>query len=357
MAACACKRNSVSITQAELYRDLFVQLCPDLDDAEEELLPEESSAHAEHEMKPETMPAIERTEDMMKPETMPAIDLTTFWPRNRHATIDADASEARPTPKRGSGVEMVAAPSVAAAGARVLRHRRAGPRRHGEPIAGADPAIWIAAAFGRTCACCAVTSQCHKRWNPTIVRSCACTSVRCGIRERFCALGVSCASCARERIDVVQAYFPDSSYFGIPAAWLAGVAHRLRTRNNVGHWLTPLHRRLGRMLNVFTTQTLANCEAARQALLAAEQPRPNRSSCWKTASISNASATSPRYGSDSGGSAARRCGGEFATRQGAGCVCPGGGKVQAPSPRIALHAWPARASCGLRWSDKRLRQG
>jgi glycosyltransferase involved in cell wall biosynthesis len=78
----------------------------------------------------------------------------------------------------------------------------------------------------------------------------------------------------RERIDVVQTYFPDSSYFGMPAAWLAGVKHRLRTRNNVGHWLTPLHRRLGRALNVFTTQTIANCAAARQALLDAEQPRP-----------------------------------------------------------------------------------
>jgi glycosyltransferase involved in cell wall biosynthesis len=78
----------------------------------------------------------------------------------------------------------------------------------------------------------------------------------------------------RERIDVVQAYFPDSSYFGVPAAWLAGVKHRVRTRNNVGHWLTPLHRRLGRALNVFTTRTIANCEAARQALLDAEQPRP-----------------------------------------------------------------------------------
>jgi glycosyltransferase involved in cell wall biosynthesis len=78
----------------------------------------------------------------------------------------------------------------------------------------------------------------------------------------------------RERIDVVQTYFADSSYFGIPAAWLAGVPHRIRTRNNVGHWLTPLHRRLGRLLNAFTTQTIANCAAARQALLAAEQPRP-----------------------------------------------------------------------------------
>lgn len=78
----------------------------------------------------------------------------------------------------------------------------------------------------------------------------------------------------RERIDVVQTYFPDSSYFGIPVAWLAGVKHRLRTRNNIGHAQTPLHRRLGRALNVFTTRTIANCAAARQALLEAEQPRP-----------------------------------------------------------------------------------
>ncbi|HTU91284.1 MAG TPA: glycosyltransferase [Gemmataceae bacterium] len=78
----------------------------------------------------------------------------------------------------------------------------------------------------------------------------------------------------RERIDVVQTYFADSSYFGIPSAWLAGVPHRIRTRNNLGHWLTPLHRRLGRLLNIFTTRTIANCEAARQALLEAEQPRP-----------------------------------------------------------------------------------
>jgi glycosyltransferase involved in cell wall biosynthesis len=78
----------------------------------------------------------------------------------------------------------------------------------------------------------------------------------------------------QERIDVIQAFFPDSSYFGIPAAWLAGVPHRLRTRNNLGHWLTPLHRFLGRLLNGLTTQTITNCRAARGALLAAEGPRP-----------------------------------------------------------------------------------
>jgi glycosyltransferase involved in cell wall biosynthesis len=78
----------------------------------------------------------------------------------------------------------------------------------------------------------------------------------------------------RERIEVLQTYFPDSSYLGIPAAWLAGVPHRLRTRNNLGHWLTPAHRALGRMLNRLTTGTVANCEAAREALLRDEGPRP-----------------------------------------------------------------------------------
>jgi glycosyltransferase involved in cell wall biosynthesis len=78
----------------------------------------------------------------------------------------------------------------------------------------------------------------------------------------------------RERIHVVQAYFPDSSYFGVPLAWLAGVPHRLRTRNNSGHWTTPLHRLLGRCLNWLTTGTLANCQAARESLVRDEQPDP-----------------------------------------------------------------------------------
>jgi glycosyltransferase involved in cell wall biosynthesis len=76
------------------------------------------------------------------------------------------------------------------------------------------------------------------------------------------------------RIEVVQAYFPDSTYFAIPAAWLAGVPYRVRTRNNVGHWLTPLHRLVGRLLNAWTSVTVANCAAARQSLLLAERPRP-----------------------------------------------------------------------------------
>jgi glycosyltransferase involved in cell wall biosynthesis len=78
----------------------------------------------------------------------------------------------------------------------------------------------------------------------------------------------------RERIDVLQVYFPDSTYLGVPAARLAGVPYVVRTRNNVGHWMTPLHRLLGRLYNRWTTRTIANCEAARQALLRDEAPPP-----------------------------------------------------------------------------------
>ena len=78
----------------------------------------------------------------------------------------------------------------------------------------------------------------------------------------------------RERIDVVQTYFPDSTYFGMTAAWLAGVPHRIRTRNNIGHALTTFHRRMGRVVNRLTTVTVANCAAAQFALLDAETPRP-----------------------------------------------------------------------------------
>jgi glycosyltransferase involved in cell wall biosynthesis len=74
----------------------------------------------------------------------------------------------------------------------------------------------------------------------------------------------------RERIDVLQAYFPDSTYFGVPAAWLAGVPRIVRTRNNLGYWMTPWHRRLGRLCNRVADVLVVNCEAARQAVLSDE---------------------------------------------------------------------------------------
>jgi glycosyltransferase involved in cell wall biosynthesis len=74
----------------------------------------------------------------------------------------------------------------------------------------------------------------------------------------------------RERIDVVQVYFPDSTYFGVPVAWLARIPQIVRTRNNLGYWVTPWHRRLGRLCNRLTDVMIANCEAARQSVIADE---------------------------------------------------------------------------------------
>jgi glycosyltransferase involved in cell wall biosynthesis len=70
--------------------------------------------------------------------------------------------------------------------------------------------------------------------------------------------------------DVVQVYFLDSAYLGVPLARLAGVRRIVRVRNNLGHWLTPTHRWLGRVVGRLADVTLTNCEPARQALLDAE---------------------------------------------------------------------------------------
>jgi glycosyltransferase involved in cell wall biosynthesis len=80
----------------------------------------------------------------------------------------------------------------------------------------------------------------------------------------------------RERIDVFQVYFPESTYFGVPVAWLAGVPHILRTRNNLGYWMTPWHRRLGRWCDRLAGGLVANCAACRQAVLQDEGLDPQR---------------------------------------------------------------------------------
>jgi glycosyltransferase involved in cell wall biosynthesis len=74
----------------------------------------------------------------------------------------------------------------------------------------------------------------------------------------------------RESIDLVQTYFLDSTYFGVPLARLTGVRRVVRVRNNLGHWMTDRHRRLGRVMGRLVDATLTNCEPARRAVLEAE---------------------------------------------------------------------------------------
>lgn len=78
----------------------------------------------------------------------------------------------------------------------------------------------------------------------------------------------------RHHVDVLQAYFPDSTLFGVVAGCLARVPHVVRTRNNLGYASTPWQRRLGRLCNLVVSRTIANCESCRQSLLGDEDPPP-----------------------------------------------------------------------------------
>jgi len=71
----------------------------------------------------------------------------------------------------------------------------------------------------------------------------------------------------RQRIDVLQVYFLDSTYLGVVVGRLAGVPWIIRTRNNIGYWTTPLHQRLGRMSNWLADGLIANCRACGQAVM------------------------------------------------------------------------------------------
>jgi glycosyltransferase involved in cell wall biosynthesis len=102
-----------------------------------------------------------------------------------------------------------------------------------------------------------------------------CPVLRLGVRSfrRFSTLSAAwrlARFLRRERIDVLQVYFPDSTYLGVLTGWLAGVPRILRTRNNLGYWMTPWHRRLGRLCNALSDGLVANCVACRDAVIADE---------------------------------------------------------------------------------------
>jgi glycosyltransferase involved in cell wall biosynthesis len=80
----------------------------------------------------------------------------------------------------------------------------------------------------------------------------------------------------QQRIDILQVYFKDSSYLGIPVALLAGVKRVVRTRNNLGYWIKPLDRWLGWLCHFATDVILTNCAACRQAVIRNEGASPKR---------------------------------------------------------------------------------
>jgi glycosyltransferase involved in cell wall biosynthesis len=74
----------------------------------------------------------------------------------------------------------------------------------------------------------------------------------------------------QHRAEVIQTYFLDSTYFAAPLARLCGIRRVVRVRNNTGYWLTPAHRRTGRLVGRLCPITLANSYDARRALAETE---------------------------------------------------------------------------------------
>lgn len=74
-----------------------------------------------------------------------------------------------------------------------------------------------------------------------------------------------------QRPDVLQVYFLDSAYFGVPLAKLCGVPKIVRVRNNLGYFLTRKHRILNRIVGRLANVALTNTDAGKDALVAAER--------------------------------------------------------------------------------------
>jgi L-malate glycosyltransferase len=114
----------------------------------------------------------------------------------------------------------------------------------------------------------------------------SCEVVRLGVRvlRRFSAIGAAFRLAKTFRvwgIDVVQVHFPDSTYFGVLVAKVAGVPRIVRTRRDLFYWVTPTHRRTGRWINgfynrFFVDAMITNSAACRQAALESERPAPKR---------------------------------------------------------------------------------
>jgi glycosyltransferase involved in cell wall biosynthesis len=108
-----------------------------------------------------------------------------------------------------------------------------------------------------------------------------CPVLRLGVRRLF---GLRAMNAARQlraffrrtRPDVLQVYFMDSAYFGVPVAKLCGVRKILRVRNNLGYWVTRKHRTLGRMIRPFVSATLTNTEAGKSKLVEVEGHKSDR---------------------------------------------------------------------------------
>ena len=75
----------------------------------------------------------------------------------------------------------------------------------------------------------------------------------------------------KNKIHILQTYFPDSTQFAAPIGKLAG-CKVLGARRNIGHWMKPIDYRVMRCVNAFfVNMIVANCDAARQSVIDQEK--------------------------------------------------------------------------------------
>ncbi len=103
----------------------------------------------------------------------------------------------------------------------------------------------------------------------------ACPVLRLGVRKLLGARSLLAAKrllafWREQRPDVLQTYFLDAAYFGVPVAKLARIPKVLRVRNNLGYWLTGKHRLLSRLVSPFVNVTLTNTDAGKHMLVQQE---------------------------------------------------------------------------------------
>jgi glycosyltransferase involved in cell wall biosynthesis len=100
-----------------------------------------------------------------------------------------------------------------------------------------------------------------------------CPTIRLGVRSlhhpRTALMAVRFARfLRRQQISVLQLYFPDSTYFGALVGRLAGIPCVVGTRFDLGYWMTPVHRFLGRLCSHLLDRTIVNSEACCRAVMA-----------------------------------------------------------------------------------------
>jgi glycosyltransferase involved in cell wall biosynthesis len=104
-----------------------------------------------------------------------------------------------------------------------------------------------------------------------------CPVLRLGVKKLISRKGLAAAHrfarfLRQQGTDILQAYFLDSTYFGVFAARWAGVRKVVRVRNNLGYWLTRKHRLLHRLYGPWIDLSLTNSAEGKAALEAEGVP-------------------------------------------------------------------------------------